>query len=173
MGNKKTLLTIIVAIVSAIISFTVVFLVLNNETPKTFTKLEMQIQLTNKFAEKDLISQTAYYESRDMVVTALREGFDLAPGISSWSLTTYAQNCLKANNLTGIEIHTSEKGNYTYFIYEKSLNGKSYTYLATCHKSQSAFWLIQFGTYTSKFESSKDKMFTYIDSIIFDASSQY
>ena len=134
---------------------------------KTFTKLEMSIELNSSFAEKTIISQTAYYESKNVIVTALREEFSLLEGVENWSLTEYGEACVSANGLTGVSVSLSENGKYSYFVYEKEVNGVKYSYLATCHKTSEAFWLIQFATFSNKYEKEKEQFYKYIDSIQF------
>ncbi|MBR7160253.1 MAG: hypothetical protein IKD20_04360 [Clostridia bacterium] len=138
---------------------------------KTFTKLEMSIELNTDFVEKTIISQTVYYESKDVIVTALREPFTLLSGTENWSVSKYGQTCITANALTGCTAQLSQDGTYAYFTYTKELNGVEYTYLATCHKADEAFWLIQFATFSSKYESVKTQLFEYAESIQF-ASAQ-
>ena len=40
---------------------------------KTFSMLEMPIELTDEFHEKDHIGYTVYYEAKDMIVVCLKE----------------------------------------------------------------------------------------------------
>ena len=128
----------------------------------------MTIELTNKFVEKSHISYTSYYESEDELVVCLREPFSMMAGSSYWSVTQYANACINANMLSGITSTMSENGEYSYFTFVKDLNGQSYTYLATCHKADEAFWLIQFATYTHKYSEHQSHFFKYANSIVFE-----
>ena len=135
--------------------------------PKTFSKAGMSITLTNRFTEKEYISMTAYYESSDMLVTVLKEDFASYPSVSTWSVSKYAQNVVQANRLSGIDIQLSESG-YAYFEYAKTVSGNEYSYFATCHKAQDAFWLIQFAVFTKDFEEKMDTIWQYANSITFE-----
>lgn len=133
---------------------------------KTFSMLEMSIELTDEFQEKDHIGYTVYYEAKDMIVVCLKEEFSLLDGSSSWSIDSYAQACINANKLGNKKIEHRE--DYAYFTFEKSLSGQSYTYVATCHKAKDAFWLIQLATFTKDFDDLKGDLFKYADSISFE-----
>lgn len=139
-------------------------------SPKTFSKEGMSIELTDQFVEKEYISMTCYYESPEMIVTVLKEEFSLNPSVESWTLTKYAQTVVSVNGLTDVEISKSEQG-YAFFEYSKTVSGKDYTYFATCHKSEDAFWLIQFACFTKNYDSQKSNMEKYADSITFGTSS--
>ena len=133
---------------------------------KTFSKLEMSIELTDEFVEKQHVGYTVYYESKDMIVVCLKEEFSLMSGSSSWSVDKYAQECVKANNLGSKTIE--HRKNYVYFTFEKTLSGLSYTYVATCHKAQDGFWLIQLATFSRDFNKLEEDLFKYADSISFE-----
>lgn len=166
--TTKIIITVVSCICAFVASFFVVrALTIKNAESKVFTKQEMSVELTSLFHEKEIVSQTAYYESSYMVVACVREGFDLIPNMSNWSLDYYTNLCITNNKLEGIEFFTSENGKYNYFTYEKNVNGKDFTYFATCHKSESAFWLIQFFTFSSKYEKYKNEIITYANSITF------
>lgn len=136
---------------------------------KTFSKEGMSIELTNDFVEKEYISMTCYYESPEMLVMVLKEEFSLNPSVKNWSIMQYAQAVGNANRLTSVDIYTSENG-YAFFEYAKSSSGNDYTYFATCHKADDAFWLIQFGCFTKDYDDLKGDMEKYANSIVFENS---
>ena len=127
----------------------------------------MTIELTNDFYEKQHISYTTYYESKDELVVCLREPFTLIPDSKYWSRTEYANACIRANSLTGITPTMSENDKYAYFKFDRSLNGQNYTYLAACFKAEEAFWLIQFATYAHEYSKHENDFFKYADSVFF------
>ena len=135
-------------------------------SPKTFEKLEMQITLTDEFVEKSHISHTVYYEASDKIVTALREDFNIVP--SSYTLTDYAEAVINSNNLENIRVYTSRTHDYVYFSYEKELNNQNYYYFATCHMSDTAFWLIQFACFKEDKNEFLEKFKTYAGSVEFE-----
>ena len=136
---------------------------------KDFSKAGMTITLTNKFVEKDLVSQTAYYESTDAIVTALREGFDLfqQAGIDT-NITNkqYAELCITANGLSSTAVDGNDK--YAHFSYEKQVNGQDFSYEAYCFRTDDAFWLIQFACHTKNLSKMTSVFEKYANSVKFE-----
>ncbi len=137
---------------------------------KTFEKAGMKITLTSDFYEKELASQTAYYESSSAIVTALKEEFTLMSGLSGYSLSKYTDMVL-TNNRISAEKHEREGKEYIYFTYEKTVSGKDFYYLATTHKADDAFWLIQFACVTSDKDEFSAQFLEWADTITFDSVS--
>lgn len=136
---------------------------------KTFETSGMQITLTSAFYEKEYVSMTAYYESRDAIVTVLKEEFGLVDGFGNYTLSQYTDTVLSANNLSA-SVQTREGKEYQYFTYERSASGKNFYYLATTHKSSDAFWLIQFACVVSDKDKYTDKFLGWADTITFGSS---
>lgn len=132
---------------------------------KKFSKAGATITLTNRFIEKEIVSQTAYFESTEMVVTLLKEEFTLFAGLKSWTLEKYAETTIAGNGLKAETVKTEKP--YVYFEYEKTVSGNDYKYLATCHKADDAFWLIQFGCFSKNYDKLREDMFKYADSVTF------
>ncbi|NTW95538.1 MAG: hypothetical protein HGB31_02840 [Erysipelotrichaceae bacterium] len=151
-------------VLSTVLSFSVFFVlssglsnlfILKAKT-KEFTKAGMTISLTSDFYEKEIASQTAYYESQKYIVTVLKEEFTIFESIglsTDISVKEYAELVIE-NNM--IDSAIEEKDNLTFFKYEKTVNGKQFSYFATVHKSSDAFWLIQFACETKNAEDSQD-----------------
>lgn len=137
-------------------------------SPKTFEKAGMQITLTTAFYEKEMVSQTAYYESRTAVVVALKEEFSSLPGASDYTLSDYTDLVISGNRISA-ETHTREGKGYEYFTYEKTVSGNDYFYLATTHKTDDAFWLIQFGCFTKNKDNKTETFLEWADTITFVA----
>ncbi len=131
---------------------------------KTFEKEGMQITLTTAFTEKEYISQTAYYESKNALVTVLKE--DFATIGSSYTLAEYTNLVLRANRFSS-ETYQREGQVYMYFTYEKSVSGNNYFYLATTHKGPDAYWLIQFACFSSKKDKYTETFYKWADSVTF------
>lgn len=160
---KKKLLALaisLIAVVACAVGLT------GCSSDKTFEKAGMQITLTSKFTEKEILSQTAYYESRDALVTALKEEFTLAPGFSSYSLEEYTDLVLSQNLLSTTK-STREGKDYMYFSYEKQVSGKDFYYLATTFKTEDAFWLIQFACNASEKDGKTDTFLKWADTVTF------
>ncbi len=138
---------------------------------KTFEKAGMQITLTSKFYEKEILSQTAYYESTDSIVTAVKEEFSIADGVEDYTVSDYTDIVLEANNVTA-NVNTREGKDYLYFTYEKQVSGKDFYYLATTHKGPDAFWLIQFACLVSDKGSKTETFLKWADSVTFITEEQ-
>ena len=160
---KKKLLALVISLI-AVIACAVGLTGCTSE--KTFEKAGMQITLTSKFTEKELLSQTAYYESRDAIVTVLKEEFSLASGFGSYTLGEYTDLVLKQNQLSA-DKNTREGKDYMYFSYEKTVSGKDFYYLATTFKADDAFWLIQFACNVSQKDSKQETFLKWADTVTF------
>ncbi len=134
---------------------------------KTFTKEGMSITLTGQFVEQEYVTQTVCYVSPKVVVTALKEEFTMLAGFEGWSLVEYASTTI-ANNKLNCRYYGA-KG-YVYFVFEKEVSGKDYTYYAACYKSTDAFWLVQFGCETKNYEDLQDTMIKYAESVTFETA---
>lgn len=99
-----------------LISFSFVFLfVLTGcvKKEKTFTSpAGLKITLNTSFKEKEIVSQTFYLESKDMIFTALNEDKSLFQQVGinfeTYSLTSYTQLVLSSNYLTA-DIETEDR----------------------------------------------------------------
>ena len=132
---------------------------------KTFEKAGMQITLTSAFYEKEIASQTAYYESTTAIVTALKEEKDLFPDFD-FTIAQYTDLVLNNNHLSSEKAQRDGK-EYMYFSYERSVSGKDFYYVATTHKAKDAYWLIQFACTVENKEKMTEDFFTWADSITF------
>ncbi len=111
---------------------------------KTFENAGLSITLTDAFYEKELVSQTCYYESSSSAFVALKEDFSLFEdaGISTdMTLEEYAQLAIENNQLSSEVV---KEGDLVTFSYERSSSGKDFTYFAVVKKGSDAFWLCQF-----------------------------
>lgn len=111
---------------------------------KTYTSNGISVTMPEGFVEKSIVSQTAYFEGKESLFSALKEEFTTLSVVNlgkDSSLKEYAEAVIK-NNKADYEI--VEKDGLTYFEYEKSLSGKKYYYLASIYKTDDAFWLVNF-----------------------------
>ncbi|MDE6441804.1 MAG: hypothetical protein K2L12_03510 [Clostridia bacterium] len=161
----------ICALISALTALLCVIGLAGCSTDKVFEKAGMQITLTSSFHEKELISQTAYYESRMAIVTCLKEEFYLLPGSSSYSISEYTDIVLRNNSLSA-DVQSREGQDYLYFTYEKTVSGNAFFYLATTHKAGDAFWLIQFACYTSQKDNKTETFLKWADTVTFVGSAE-
>ena len=138
-------------------------------SPKTFTKDGMSITLTNRFSEIKQENFLTGYGSTNAAVLVTKEAFTLFEGTTlgkSSTLTDYANAVITAQKLAdGTEVKTND--GVTYFNYESSVDGVTYKYMATVHKSEDAFWMIQFSAKAADYADMEADFFTYAKSITF------
>ena len=131
-------------------------------SPKTFIKDGMSITLTNKFSESTQEGFTVVYASMTEGVMVTKESFDSLAAVNitaDSTLTDYANIVISANSLTNIEVKTASDNKVTYFTYESTVDGVSYSYVATVFKGTNAFWLIQFSSTTENFNAEMQNTF--------------
>ncbi len=112
------------------------------------------------------------FSSRSQLVVVQRESFEALAehGLTAdSSLSDYAEVVIRANALTDVTV-TSEEG-VTYFKYENTGDGKRFAYLATLHKSETAFWLIQFAVAADDYEETAPTFFDYARSVRFEGQA--
>lgn len=135
---------------------------------KEFSKAGMSITLTTAFTEKEMATQTAYYESQKAIVTCLKEEFSILEdeGLSADDVTLeqYGEAVIVMNGLDS-EVQTED--GLTYIRYDKSLNGKDFSYYATVFKGTDAFWMIQFACESKNFDSMHEIFKTWAKSVKF------
>ena len=135
---------------------------------KTFSKAGVEITLTEDFVEKDIVSQTAYFESMKSIVMVLKEEFTLfeSVGLSTdMSMEEYAEIIFTGNNIESV---VEEKDSLSTFTYENSVSGKDFTYFATLFRSDDAYWMIQFACETKDFESMSDQFMKWAKTVKFE-----
>ena len=136
---------------------------------KVFTAEELSITLNDGFAEQDLITQTAYYVSKDAIVTALKEPTAGIAGAPK-NVKEYAELVCTVNSLT--ESAITEKADYASFTYEKEVNGKDFFYYARCYQNGSDFWLVQFACETKNKDAFTETFGKWADSINFTTTDK-
>lgn len=129
--------------------------------PKTFTNEGLSITLTDKFYEKELISVTSYYESKQMLVVVIKEKFSQLSqlGVNKNSTIEQYLNLVIRTNKHSSSLE--EENDIPYFTYEYSENGKDFKYLATATKGSDAFYLVQFCVIEDTYDDLKDDIFEY------------
>ncbi len=173
---NKTLKNILIIIGSifgfAILAF-IFFLVIGiflGADEKTFTSHGFTITLTDDFYEKDYASLTAYFESSDVIVTALKEDFTSLEVVglnASSSVSDYMKAVFETNEFSG-DIKKSSNGKYEYTEYKSSSSGKEFSYLMVTLKGKDAFWLVNFACESKNIDEYREKFLKYADTIKVD-----
>lgn len=130
---------------------------------KVFEKSGLSITLTEDFVEKEHVSFTGVYESRDVAVYTLKEEFTLLEGSSNMTLNEYTETVILANKLS---VSVETKDNLTYFKFDKEVNGKQLSYFAFTYKSEDAFWLVQIACETDDVSDKEEDIFKYANSVV-------
>lgn len=172
MKNKK-ILGIIGGILGFLIAFTVFFLIFlgidKEAAPKDFSYMEFTITLTDDFVKsEDNEKYNVAYNSDKIVVTILREGFELMAGFEDYTLEEYANIIINNNNVDT----TLQKSDDSYcFEYISNPNGTDYHYTYYTFKSAKAFWTIGFMTLEEDKDIYKDEILKFANSIKIDAET--
>jgi len=132
---------------------------------KDFHVSGMTISLDRGFNGKDYGIFTACYESSDMLIAILKEEFDVLKDIGIDEKNTvkeYAGTVMRNN---GLDEDIVEKDELTGFSFEQTVDDESYMYNAYVYKAEDSFWLIQFTTYSDKYEELQGKIEEYAKSV--------
>lgn len=110
---------------------------------KTFTCGDLSITLTSAFEESSVEGQDAYYESRKVGVTVLKEEkANLANG-ENMTKKEYAELIVQTQgkNTVGSVMDLSD---LTYFTFTSVVDGTAYTYQVYIYENDTAFYMVQF-----------------------------
>ena len=137
---------------------------------KTYSNYGMSVTMDKGFVEKDVFGYTYYLQSTDSMMAAVKEEFDGTILTSDTTLEEYTRLVLKANNYYYTQ--STRDGKYNYFTFSKTVSGKRYFYVATTHKADDAFWLIQFGCSENDKDEFEEKFFKWADTVTFESNSE-
>ncbi len=140
----------------------------NDDTNK-IVESDFEITGPTGFEKKSQPTMKYYYENNTMNIgitvnsesKALFEqyGIDYPEDVKA-----YAEFVANANGLPDAEIVT--RGNYAQFSYTKTINGYTYYYYGTTHKSNDAYWMINFFCFEKDSIKYLDMFREWADSII-------
>ena len=142
-NRKGVVITIVAAILGAVVGYLVTGGLLNGENtaPKTFTKEDFQITLTDAFEEAQEEGCHSFYTSKTAMVFTVREEKEIFGDIT---LKEYGDLVLQANGRTGIQMNQGE--GFIWFEYTDTPSKQEVYYLAVCCQGEDAFWIINFAT---------------------------
>lgn len=148
-SKRRGLIVLLVAIlIGAVIGGAIGVAMSRNlfgEKPKTFSSNGMSLTLTTGFRETSMEGYTVCYDSKDVAVFVLREGFDLVPGVSELTLDEYVE-LVRESNKGKDGVTVGREGNLPCMEYRSTNDGTIYYYYTVMYKSSDAFWLVQFAT---------------------------
>ena len=115
--------------------------------PKTFRCQDLQIVLTEDFAETSVPGYTTCYTAGDTAVFLMREAFDAKEGFGELDLESYGAMILKNNHIPETVALDTTEGLTTFaWVITDETTGVPYYYYCGLYKSQSAFWMVQVTT---------------------------
>lgn len=142
---------------------------------KAFYFDDFSIVLNDTFTESELVSCDAVFLSDDVMICVTKEEFDGLTenchiGMSNTAYE-YANYVANANNKTDKAIEITREiingKEYTYFTFtteeEKSRTNRTYSY-----KTDDAFWIVQFITFSEEYDSLIGTIESYASSIEFE-----
>ena len=132
-------------------------------SPKTFTKEEFQITLTDAFESTEEEGFFAFYTSKAAVVFIVREDKAFFGDIT---VEEYGDLVLEANGRT--DIQANQEDDFIWFEYTDTPDGQETYYLAVCCRSEDAFWIINFATPASNRKQYKNEFLSWAKSIKID-----
>ena len=137
---------------------------------KTFSAAGMNLTLTEDFGEKQHAAYTAYYESEDLLVLAVKEEYTLFENTDFSAQTSperYADLVWKSNQMEG-DLLLQENDDLLWFEYDRHVNGVDYRYRAYVFKANDGFWLVQFAARADRYAELSSTIAGYGASVYFD-----
>lgn len=127
----------------------------------------LSITLPNDFKSNNELNdeQDAVFVSGNALVTVLSESFNQLGVDDSFTEEDYAELVCLANEVkTTVQ---SRDGRY-YFVYDSTVDGDDFRYLAVIFKGPDSFYMVQFCTFASDFENALDTFWGYADTVVID-----
>ena len=162
--------TRIIALVAAVLMMLTALTGCFAPQEKKFSKAGMTITLDTSFYEDELVSQTAVYTSKNILVTALKEEFSLFESVGldagDFTVRDYAELVIENNLLTDTEVEIND--GLTGFVFENEANGKTFKYSSYVFKGTDSFWLIQIAVEAGSYEKYAEQIKTIAKSVVVD-----
>ena len=115
---------------------------------------------------KEIIEDIYSRDKKAVLVSQNRKDIvEEIAGKTNLSLLDYANLVIETNHKGE---NPKEKDGIIYYTYK---DNAGYTYLATVHKSENAFWLVQFVCQTAEYDDMKDTFFSYAKSVSINKKS--
>lgn len=156
------LLPVIIVVIAFVTVFSFLNLISKNYGEKTFSKSGLTITLTAEFYEDEMEPFTAFFDSENIGVFAIKEEFAQFQNNKSLSLKEYAE--IVIDNFQ-VDAEVKEADGLTSFTFNEYVDGEEYTYFATIYRSNDALWLLQFVCESTKYEELKPTIIQYAKSV--------
>ncbi len=133
---------------------------------KEFTNSGLTITLNDSFTEKSYEGYTVCYDSKNVAVFVLKEGFSLLAGLENYTLKQYADLVFAANSARNPSAITEVEGLTTFeYTFLNTEDNTTYKYFTTMFKGDDAFWTIQFCCAADKYNTYKADFIKYAHSV--------
>lgn len=159
-GRKGTVIMVVSIVIGLAIGLFLPGGFLSTPSPKTFTKEDFQITLTDDFKVTEEEGFFAAYSSKTAMVFTVREEKEIFGDIS---LEEYGELVLQANGRTGAKMNREE--GFVWFEYTDTPGEQEVYYLAVCYQSEDAFWIVNFATPASNRGEYKDMFFNWAKTV--------
>ena len=137
--------------------------------PKDFTWNGLKLTLDSAFVEHEVTNESASYAnyfktyvvviSYETVQSLVELGFD-----ADMTVEEYAALSIEANEFDA-EVKTVD--GVTYYNYTGDADGTEYTYMATIHLLNNAFWMVQFASETKNYESAEAQFLAWAKTVTY------
>lgn len=135
------------------------------EEPQEFSGSGITITLDESFQETDTMYVPFYLESFDYIFTGEREEKSLFTRTQINSLDDYIEAVLDYSDSNTQEVFESDNGDYLYAYYTATVDGDDFGYMLICMESDQYYYVMNFASFESDFEDSKDQFFEWAETI--------
>ena len=137
--------------------------------PKRFVCDGMSIELTDKFVERENVSSTAYYTSKDVIAAVIEDRFDEYPWLLEYTVDDYLKTVWEINGIEAESVKKETDGSLVWYdrvtadeSTKTSIRNRTYVF-----RSDEAFWLVQFLTKSSAGNKFDGRIEKYASSVSF------
>lgn len=134
----------------------------SDAAPKTFTKEDFQITLTDAFEATNEPGFFATYSSKTAMVAVVREDKALFGDIS---VNEYGMLVIEANKRTGAKLN--QEDGFVWYEYTHTADEQEVYYLVACYQSQDAYWIVNFLTPATNQAKYKDTFIDWAENVKF------
>lgn len=114
---------------------------------QTFRCGDLQITLTDAFAEAEAAGYTACYSAGDTAVFVMREAFEMKEGFGELDLESYGAMIMENNHIPETVNLETKDGLTTFaWVITDEISGIPYYYYCGLYKGVDAFWMVQVTT---------------------------
>ncbi|MBQ8294894.1 MAG: leucine-rich repeat domain-containing protein [Clostridia bacterium] len=147
---------------------------------RSFEKEGLTVTLTSFFSEQQKEGYTAYYTTSEMVVATQKELFTSFENVTRapnlWSVKEYVEDIevdwYAEQGINSWQIGVVEEDGLVYFTYEDDEFGEDFKVCCFGYKSADAFWKVYFSCAKTDFDSLKNDIIKYAQTVQVDAEFQ-